>query len=119
MNVGAGPEPFDDVPLRIKHRQGALDMPAVALVLGTEELVLPFKCVLALRSFLPRFSAAISILLMQSGYPTPSGALGCGHAGMLIPALVEVVSGSIRPGRPYDLRHGVGHDTVGLIALIL
>ena len=117
VNVGAGAEPLDDVPLRIAHRHPAPQVPAVRAVFRPLEAVFRLVIRAGAERCRPARRRTLYVVGVQDGQPAPGPRLIEVHPCVVVPALVVIIWAAVHAGRPDDLRHGVGHEPEARLAL--
>ncbi len=96
--------------------EGAAHEPAVGAVLRLEA-ILDLVAAAGLDRLVPAIEAALQVIGMQDNLPAPVPAFLEGEAGVLEPALVEVLDAAVGLGGPDHLGHGVGEEGVAVESL--
>ena len=107
MDVGGGPVPGDDAPLRVMRRHGTAQMPAPRSV-GHAEPVLEGVGLLRALGLLPYGGGRGQLVGMNQGLPTVACAGEAGRRMVIRDAAVAVVDLAGGVGRPDQMGHGIG-----------
>src|SRR5262249_3816582 len=115
-DVGASPEPLDDVAAGVADRRPAGLEPTIAAVSPADPV---FHVVGAAprHRIGPEFPGRLAVVGVQGIHPAPVEQFVLRDAGVLGPLRAEVVAGAIRLGGPYQLRQCFGQVTPAVLAL--
>ena len=117
VDVGAGPEPAFDPPGLVANRQGAAEPPAVAAGCAILEAIFDLERFSRANRRIPGVQGPLHVVGMEDRRPALVAGLALREVGVFVPAAVEVVEVAVGPGRPDDLRHGVGQVAVAALAV--
>src|SRR5262249_1818564 len=106
-DVGAGAEPFDDIPASIADRYAARLEPAI-LTVATANAVLDVVGVVPSDRFQPETPGRLPVVRVQCLQPRPAEQLRLRNAGVLRPLRAKVVTCAIRRRRPNELWKRLG-----------
>src|SRR5439155_954239 len=102
-DVGAGAEPFDDIPAGVADRYAARLEPSV-LAVAAADTVFHVVRVVPRHGLQPEVSRPLAVLWVQRPQPAPAEQLRLRDAGVLCPLGAEIVAGAVGCRGPDQLR---------------
>src|SRR6266853_122605 len=114
-DVGAGAEPFDDIPAGVADRYAARLKPAIVAI-AAANAVFDVVRVVPCDRCQPETPRWLAIVRVQCLQPLPAEQLRLRNAGVLRPLRAEVIARAIRRRRPNELWQRLGQDPPTLFA---
>src|SRR5262245_1152939 len=115
LDIGAGPEPPDDLSARVAEWKCASEVPLVTAV-EPPESIFDFEDVPRAEGFGPELDLDVHFLGVKHALPAPPEQFVVRQSGVLEAALVVVLDVAVRSRDPDELRKGVGEVAEILLA---
>src|SRR5258708_5585160 len=115
-DIGAGPEPLDDVAVAVPDRHAARLKPAVPSLVPAHAVFHVIDAAPRHRIG-PHLPGTLPVVAGQDVHPAPAGALAPGDAGVFRPWGANVIARAVRRGGPDQLRQRLGQAAPALLIL--
>src|SRR5205807_7953256 len=115
-DVGAGAEPFDDIPAGVADRHAARFEPAI-LAVAAANAVFDVVSVMPRDRFQPKVARRLAVVRVQRLEPLPPEQVRLGNACVLRPLRAKVIACAIRRRRPNELWQRLGQAPPTLLTL--
>src|SRR5438105_5443891 len=114
-DVGAGAEPFDDIPAGVADRHAARFEPAI-LAVAAANAVFDVVSVVPCDRCQPETPRRLAVVRVQRLEPSPTEQVRLFKAGVLRPLRTKIIAGAIRRRRPNELWQRLGQAPPTLFA---
>src|SRR5437773_1981815 len=114
-DVGAGAEPFDDIPAGVADRYAARLEPAI-LAVAAANAVFDVVRVMPRDRFQPKVARRLAVVRVQRLEPLPPEQVRLGNTCMLRPLRAKVIARAVRRRRPNELWQRLGQAPPTLLA---